>query len=426
MTHTKLISGVKMKKSLLTLGVLAATLATPVLAVEGTSPVTGIQHLDHVFVIMMENHGYSQIIGNPAAPYTNQLAESANLATNYFAVGHPSLTNYLEVVGGSNFGVLNDNSPDWHNKSCVTNLASGVTSYDNGGPNICPFTGTGKDAATVAVDKFNETTPPSINAVNNIDGHHSISQASNISAKTIADQLVQVGKTWKTYQESIPLDGNVDGVNKSDDSFSNLTDFNALSTPLISFSSSDLVGLYAVKHNPFAYFQNIQTGTNSELSLQRVVGFDALYGDLATGNAPTYSFIVPNQCNDQHGRGNASPFCAYDPLNNGSVAGLNPAGIKLGDDTIQKLVTSIQKSPVWKNQRSAIVILWDENDYSGVPNTNQVPTIIVTNNGVSGLKSNRYYNHFSLLKTIEGALGLPCLNHACDADVHAMWDLFDK
>ena len=33
------------------------------------------------------------------------------------------------------------------------------------------------------------------------------------------------------------------------------------------------------------------------------------------------------------------------------------------------------------------------------------------------------YNHFSLLKTIEGALGLPCLNHACDSSVNVMFDL---
>jgi hypothetical protein len=81
----------------------------------------GIRHLDHVFLIMMENHGYAEIINNPYMPFTNQLANSAGLATNYFAVAHPSLTNYLEIVGGSNFGVLNDHSPDWHNVSGQTN-----------------------------------------------------------------------------------------------------------------------------------------------------------------------------------------------------------------------------------------------------------------------------------------------------------------
>ena len=112
-------------------------------AQEGPTP-RGIPHLDHVFFIMMENHGYSQIINNPNDPFVNQYAKSANLATNYFAVAHPSLTNYLEVVGGSNFGVLNDNSPDWHNTSCITNLASGTASLDNGKfGDICPIYGHG-------------------------------------------------------------------------------------------------------------------------------------------------------------------------------------------------------------------------------------------------------------------------------------------
>ena len=35
-----------------------------------------------------------------------------------------------------------------------------------------------------------------------------------------------------------------------------------------------------------------------------------------------------------------------------------------------------------------------------------------------------YYTHFSLLKTVETALGLPCLNHACDASTAVMSDLF--
>jgi hypothetical protein len=70
------------------------------------------------------------------------------------------------------------------------------------------------------------------------------------------------------------------------------------------------------------------------------------------------------------------------------------------------------------------VVLWDENDYSIAPNTNQVLLIVDTNFGVHGATSSNYYNHFSLLKSIEGGLGLPCLNHACDKDVTVMADLF--
>ena len=117
-------------------------------AAEGAVP-TGVPHLDHVFLIVMENHGYGQIVGNPNAPFANQYLNSANSATNFFAVGHPSLTNYFELVGGSNFGVRSDNNPDWHNATCTTNLVSGTVNRDNPpGPNVCPIAGTGTDAGT--------------------------------------------------------------------------------------------------------------------------------------------------------------------------------------------------------------------------------------------------------------------------------------
>ena len=59
-----------------------------------------------------------------------------------------------------------------------------------------------------------------------------------------------------------------------------------------------------------------------------------------------------------------------------------------------------------------------------VPNTNQVLTVVDTNYGVQEKKSDVRYTHFSLLKSIEGGLGLPYLNHACDNDVKTMSDLF--
>jgi hypothetical protein len=277
--------------------------------------------LDHVFVIVMENHGFSQILNNPNAPFINEWAKSANLGKNYFAVAHPSLTNYLEIVGGSNFGVLNDHNPDWGNSTCSPNIVSATTSFDTSAfPNICPIWGTGTDAATPVLDPSNEDNP----------------------------------------------------------------------------------------HN----------------SLNNVAGFEALYSDLASGHLPSFSLIAPNQCNDQHGRGNAGPFCNFDPQSNGSQAGLNPALIYLGDVTVQRLVAAIKKSPAWREGNNAIVAVWDENDYSAVPNTNQVVVIVDRNRGPHGIQSSQFYTHFSLLKSIEAGFGLPCLNHACDAGVNVMTDLF--
>ncbi len=56
----------------------------------------------------MENHSYGQIIGNPQAPYLNELAHTGALATHYSAVAHPSLPNYLALIGGGTFGVTSD------------------------------------------------------------------------------------------------------------------------------------------------------------------------------------------------------------------------------------------------------------------------------------------------------------------------------
>jgi len=59
-----------------------------------------------------------------------------------------------------------------------------------------------------------------------------------------------------------------------------------------------------------------------------------------------------------------------------------------------------------------------------VPNLNQVLLIVDTNYGPHRVHSHNYYTHFSLLRTLEGGFGLPCLNHACDATTQAMTDLF--
>jgi hypothetical protein len=410
-----------MRKAAAVGGLLAAIFANAAFAGEGRTP-TRVPHLDHVFLIMMENHGYSQIVDNPFAPYVNVLAKSANVATNYFAVAHPSLTNYLEVVGGSNFGVHTDNAPDWGNASCTPNLATGIVATDNPpSPKICPIAGSGTDAATPAVDVTNETQGPP--GENNLDGVMSIPAATNVSGKTIGDQLAAARLGWKSYQESLPLVGAAN-VTYSDGILNDKTDFSALG-----LSSGDLVLLYAAKHNPFVYFKSVQQGSANN-SLANVVGFDGpggLYADLRTGRVPAFSFIVPNQCNDQHGRGNAGATCAFDPQTNGSQSGLNPALIYRGDVTVQAIVAAIKRSSAWtKGGDDAIIVMWDENDYSTAPNVNKVLVIVDTNYGVHGVTSSVLYNHFSLLKTLEGGFGLPCLNHACDADVEVMSDLFAR
>jgi hypothetical protein len=59
----------------------------------------------HVFVIVMENRSYGQVIGNT---YTSQLASQYGVATDYHGVSHPSLPNYLALTSGTTWGIADD------------------------------------------------------------------------------------------------------------------------------------------------------------------------------------------------------------------------------------------------------------------------------------------------------------------------------
>ena len=59
-------------------------------------------------VIVMENHERSEVVGSASAPYQNSLLRRGRDFTNYFAVAHPSLPNYLAIASGSTEGKSSD------------------------------------------------------------------------------------------------------------------------------------------------------------------------------------------------------------------------------------------------------------------------------------------------------------------------------
>jgi len=66
----------------------------------------------HVVIVIMENHAYNEIIGNPSAPYINNvLVPNGAVLTNSHAVEHPSQPNYLDLFSGANQGVTSDAIP---------------------------------------------------------------------------------------------------------------------------------------------------------------------------------------------------------------------------------------------------------------------------------------------------------------------------
>jgi hypothetical protein len=98
-------------------------------AIAGAAPAgaagagSAVPHYDHVLVIIEENHGYSDVIGNPAAPNLNALATRFGVATRYFGITHPSEPNYVALLGGSFFGIQSDD-PYWMNRVHAPSLIS--------------------------------------------------------------------------------------------------------------------------------------------------------------------------------------------------------------------------------------------------------------------------------------------------------------
>jgi hypothetical protein len=95
--------------TVLAIAALAAALAAPS---AGATPQSALARYDHVFMLVEENHGFQDIIGNPAAPTINGLARTFGLASQYYGITHPSGPNYDAMLGGGTFGV-NSDDPYW-------------------------------------------------------------------------------------------------------------------------------------------------------------------------------------------------------------------------------------------------------------------------------------------------------------------------
>src|SRR5215472_4600424 len=307
----------------------------------------GIPRYQHIVEIMMENTSFSTIIGNSLAPNINALASKFGLATDYFGVTHPSEPNYVANVGGSFFGIQDDNQ-----FYCTPAMAS--------------------TDPTCAGTTVNHT----------------------ISAPNIASQLTARGKTWKGYFQNLPPIPSSGVV---------MTGPNA-NGPYAFKWPSNVDALYASKHNPFVNF------TTTQNDLANMVPDTQLFTDLATGRLPNFSYVVPDQCHDMHGIG---------------ACGDENELISTGDTYVGQLVSAIMHSEVWSDGRNAIVITWDEDDFSDIgqpgtgccgadPGGGHVVTIVITNRSHHHVVDSTPSNHYSLLLSLEHAFGLPCLQNACD------------
>ncbi len=243
-------------------------------------------------------------------------------------------------------------------------------------------------------------------ALANTDPHCSGTTVDHtVNAPTLADQLTAAGKSWKGYFQSLPPTPAPGDL---------ITSGPNANGPYTFKYPNNTVALYASKHNPFLNF----TGTQGAIA--NMVPGTQLTTDLASNKLPDFSLVVPNQCNDMHGTSGCT-----------DETGL----ISAGDSYVGNTVTAIMSSKAWTQGRDAIVVTWDEDDYSDQgqtgtgccgadPGGGHVVTIVITNKGSYPITDGTAYNHYSLLRSYETAFGLPPLAHAGDSAVPSMNPLF--
>ena len=330
----------------------------------------GLPRYQHVFVIVEENKDYEQILDPAAAPHIAGLAASYGDAARFFAEVHPSEANYVAMLGGDTFGIHDDDG------------------YYCTAGSIRPLCDHAAEPGYV---------------------DHTL------RAPHLGDQLARAGLSWKGYYENLPEPGSL-AATASDPAFDNGTRKTAL---------------YASKHSGFMNFADVQA---DPARAQRIVGFDQLKQDLASGDLPSFALIVPNQCNEMHGLHGEGVPADCDGTNKAAL-------IRRGDKVAGDLVAAIQASSAWKSPDDvAIVITFDEaggksregccavtpdapSNFGG----GHIPTIVITNHGPHGLRDQTAYNHYSLLRTLEDAFRLKgYLGHAADRDkgVQPMTALF--
>jgi acid phosphatase len=185
----------------------------------------------------------------------------------------------------------------------------------------------------------------------------------------VVHELIAAGKTWKSYAEDLPKVG---------------------------YTGGDTGG-YAVRHNPFAYFDEVQ---NNPTQAQNLVSFTQFATDLNSGTFPNYSFIVPNLCHDAH-----------------------DCSLTTADTWLHDNISSLITSPQFQND-GLLIIVFDESKDFFTSGGGQVAAIVVSPFAKHGYKSAAFYQHQSVLRLSLEGLGITKLpGDAATAPV--MWEFFN-
>jgi hypothetical protein len=121
------------------------------------TPRSLVPNFEHIVIVIFENKEFGTVFANTENPYFKQLAKSYTLLTQHYAVTHPSLPNYLALIGGDTFGVTFDCTACIVDAPSLPDLieASGRTwkTYQEDMPSPC-FPGPEKDNYAIKHNPF--------------------------------------------------------------------------------------------------------------------------------------------------------------------------------------------------------------------------------------------------------------------------------
>jgi hypothetical protein len=250
-----------------------------------------------IVTIVLENKDFDQVIGSSEAPFINSLAKQGSLATNFFAIQHPSPPNYIAMTAGTTGGIGDC-------EDCSLPLTS------------------------------------------------------------IVDQMEEAGISWKAYMEGAP-------------------------GPCYTGPEH---GLYTRRHNPFMIFSRV---ARDPKRCEKVQTLPRLLGDLRAKRLPTYVWFTPDECHDAH-----------------------DCSLAVADRFLSGLVPRLQRQ---LGPDGFLILTWDEGDKESsqadgdADRGGRIATIVAG----PGVKKGSTYptpaDHYSLLRTVEDALGLSPLRNAKSA-----------
>jgi phosphatidylinositol-3-phosphatase len=308
-----------------------------------------------VFVINLENEDYDSTWGNasPAHYLNGTLVPKGKLLTQYFAIGHASLDNYIAEISGQ--------SPNPSTQGdCIQYrefVATGTGPYGQALGSGCVY------PRTVA---------------------------------TIADQLSAAGKTWRAYMEDMGTPCRHPAIGTDDET--------------IVPHAGDM---YATRHNPFVYFHSI---IDSPVCASNVVDLGSLDVDLQSiDTTPNFAFITPNVCHDGHDKpcvdGEPGGLVSADQFLADQVPKIMDSPAFKADGL---LVVTVDEAEITNATACCNTPPAPNTEKPGIsgPGGGRIGTLLVSSRVRANTIDSRPYNHYALLCSLEDIFGLSHLGFA--------------